>query len=211
MSETSPATVTLKGFLLRALLWLPLAFFFWILWRQLFVVPVTVLVDLLLTGIWPEQFYNVVQNGHELEAEVLMAIPEEQMRPGQGQPVVAIPVNPLIYGYGLPLFAGLVICTPLSHLTRTLQILVGWLVIALVQSWGSIWETFKTLHFQLGAEGAAVMAEVGIGPSPTALAYQFGYLIIPSVVPVILWLLLNRAYIESLVPQLGGLGGRGRA
>ncbi|MEM1092522.1 MAG: exosortase H-associated membrane protein [Pseudomonadota bacterium] len=211
MSDTSPATVTLKGFLLRALLWLPLAFFFWILWRQLFVVPVTVLVDLLLTGIWPEQFYNVVQNGHELEAEVLMAIPEDQMRQGQGQPVVAIPVNPLIYGYGLPLFAGLVICTPLSHLTRTLQILVGWLVIALVQSWGSIWETFKTLHFQLGAEGAAVMAEVGIGPSPTALAYQFGYLIIPSVVPVILWLLLNRAYIESLVPQLGGLGGRGRA
>ncbi len=210
MSEQETGTITLKGFLLRALLWLPLAFFFWVLWRQLFVVPVTVLVDLLLTGIWPEQFYNVVQNGHELEAEVLMAIPEEQMQQGQGQPVVVVPVNPLIYGYGLPLFAGLVICTPLSHLKRTLQILVGWLVIALVQSWGSIWETFKTLHFQLGAEGAAVMAEVGIGPSPTALAYQFGYLIIPSVVPVVLWLLLNRAYIESLVPQLGGLGGRGR-
>lgn len=208
MSEGAVAPVSIKAFLLRALLWLPLAFFFWILWRELFVAPVTLLVDLLLTGRWPEQFYAIVQNGHQLEAEVLMAVPEEAARQGQGRPVVAIPVNPLIYGYGLPLFAGLVICTPLSHAVRALQILLGWLVIALVQSWGSIWETFQTLHFQLGAEGAAVMTDVGIGPSITALAYQFGYLILPGVVPVILWLLVNRSYIESLVPQLGDLSSK---
>ncbi len=209
MTQSVATGASLKAFLLRAVLWLPLAFFFWVLWRQLFIAPVTLLVNQLLTGVWPEQFYAVIQTGHELEVQVLMAVPEETARLGQGRPVLGIPVNPLIYGYGLPLFAGLVICTPLSHAIRALQILLGWLVIALVQSWGSIWETFQTLHFQLGENGGAeVMAQIGVGASPTALAYQFGYLILPGVVPVIFWLMLNGRFIESLVPQLGGLNRR---
>ncbi|MFK7955842.1 MAG: exosortase H-associated membrane protein [Lysobacterales bacterium] len=207
--ELSAKGSSLKVFLLRAVLWLPLAFFFWILWRQLFVAPVTILVDGFLTGLWPEQFYAIIQIGHELEAQVLMAVPEEMARMGEGRPVLGLPVNPLIYGYGLPLFAGLVICTPLSHAVRALQILVGWLVIVLVQAWGSVWDIFQILHFQLGQSGGAdVMAEIGVGASATALAYQFGYLILPSVVPVIAWMVLNRRYIESLVPQLRGLSRR---
>jgi hypothetical protein len=39
----------------------------------------------------------------------------------------------------------------------------------------------------------------GIDPNTIALAYQFGYLILPAVVPVALWISLNRAFIESLV------------
>ena len=207
--EVSAQGSSLKGFLLRAVLWLPLAFFFWVLWRQLFVAPVTLLVDAFLTGVWPEQFYAIIQIGHELEAQVLMAVPEELAKMGEGRPVLGLPVNPLIYGYGLPLFAGLVICTPLSHGVRALQILIGWLVIVLVQAWGSVWDIFQILHFQLGQSGGAeVMTEIGVGASTTALAYQFGYLIMPSVVPVVAWMVLNRRFIESLVPQLSGLSQR---
>jgi hypothetical protein len=45
-------------------------------------------------------------------------------------------------------------------------------------------------------------------PSAIALAYQFGYLILPAVVPVVLWIALNRAFIEQLVGWRGEPGGR---
>ena len=46
---------------------------------------------------------------------------------------------------------------------------------------------------------ANAITAAGIQPDPVALAYQFGYLILPAVTPIALWLGLNRDFIESLV------------
>lgn len=194
--------VSLKRFMLQALLWLPLAFFFWFLWAAAFVMPVGLATGWILTGLFPEQFHAVLQQGYMLEVEVLMALPPEMQRAGQGQPVVAIPVNPTLYGYGLPLLAGLVISTPLGIGRRALQIALGGLAIVAVQIWGSVWDTLQTLRFQLGAEGAAVIEQMGLSAEQIALAYQLGYLILPGVVPVVVWVLLNRRFIEGLMPAV---------
>lgn len=198
--------VSLRRFMLQALLWLPLAFFFWFLWAAAFVIPVAVVTDWILTGLYPGQFHDVLQQGYLLEVEVLMALPPEMQRAGQGQPVIAIPVNPTLYGYGLPLLAGLVISTPQSIGRRAAQIAVGALAIIAVQIWGSVWDTLQTLQFQLGAEGAAVIAQMGLSAEQIALAYQMGYLILPGVVPIIVWVLLNRPFIEGLMPATPGSG-----
>ena len=39
----------------------------------------------------------------------------------------------------------------------------------------------------------------GVSPDAVALAYQFGFLILPAVLPAALWIGLNRAFIERLV------------
>ncbi len=193
---------SLNTFMLLALLWLPLSFFFWFLWAGLLVAPAGLAAEALLTGLWPEHFHALAQQGFQFEIEVLVQLPAELERLGQGQPVVAIPVNPMIYGYGLPLLAGLVASTPAGGWARLAQLLIGYCAIIGVQVWGVAWETFKTLQFALGDAGTATMAAIGIGPNATALAYQFGYLILPAVTPAALWILMNRRFIEALVPAL---------
>lgn len=197
-----PDRTSLKSFMLLALLWLPLSFFFWFLWAGLLVAPAGLAAEALLTGLWPEHFHALTQLGFRFEIEALIELPAELERLGQGRPVVAIPVNPMIYGYGLPLLAGLVASTPVSGWARLAQLLVGYLAITLVQVWGVVWETFLTLSFQLEEAATATMEAIGIGPTETALAYQFGYLILPGVTPAALWILMNRRFIEALVPAL---------
>ena len=83
---------------------------------------------------------------------------------------------------------------------RAVQLVAGYLAVMLVQTWGSVFETLKTLHFQLGEEGRNTLQAIGVSPDAIALGYQFGYLILPGVVPIALWILMNRRFIEGLVP-----------
>ena len=45
-----------------------------------------------------------------------------------------------------------------------------------------------------------VISAIGLSPEQIALAYQTGYLILPGVVPVVVWVLLNQRFIEGLMP-----------
>ena len=89
--------------------------------------------------------------------------------------------------------------TPLTIRRRLFHFAVAFAVIWMAQSLGIIAETFKMLAFDSGASGANAVTSAGIAPNTIALAYQFGYLILPAVVPVALWIGLNRPFIESLV------------
>jgi hypothetical protein len=57
----------------------------------------------------------------------------------------------------------------------------------------------KTLAFDAGQEGAAAIAGAGLSAPVIALAYQFSFLIVPAVVPAVLWIGLNRDFIQGLV------------
>lgn len=183
---------SLKGFLLAVLLWLPLAFFVWFYVAGVLVLPVELLLGALLDGLFGPLFEGVERRGYVLEVGVFVLLPE-------GRAVAEVPINPMIYGYGLPLVAGLAVATPLSAARRALILLVVAAAVILVQSWGAFWELFRTLAFDLGPPGAAVVADAGLGAELIALCYQFGYLVLPAVVPVALWVLMNRPFIESLV------------
>src|SRR5690606_17293092 len=93
-------------------------------------------------------------------------------------------LNPMVYGYALPLFGGLLMATPLSGARRALQLALALLVIWATQAFGIVAESLKALAFDSGAEGAAAVAGAGLAPNAIAFAYQFGYLILPAVVPV---------------------------
>ena len=86
--------------------------------------------------------------------------------------------------------------------TRLTQLAIGYVTILAVQSWGCFWETFRTLAFDL-EHGGPVVNAIGIPPTLIALCYQFGYLILPAVVPIVLWIALNRPFIESLIAGSG--------
>src|SRR5215831_4973957 len=126
----------LKRFLLSALLWLPLMFFLWFWFAAPLAWPVIQLAKLALLKGWPQLFTAVSQGADLLDAQgrvlghpgYLMQLSSSVMvnvAPA-GQPahfgLIEPTVNQMIYGYSLPLFAGLVMATPLSSRQRLAQL-----------------------------------------------------------------------------------------
>ena len=132
----------------------------------------------------------------QLSSGVLVnaAAPGEAARFGFLEPVV----NPMIYGYSLPLLTGLVLATPLTRRQRVKQLAIGIPLIWLAQAFGVIAESLKSLGMDAGPEGAAAVVRAGLSLELIALCYQFGYLILPALVPAALWIVGNRAFIETL-------------
>ncbi len=138
--------------------------------------------------------------------------PGGQLMTGYLEPTV----HPLLYGYSLPLFFGLCLATPQEEGRRWGQLMLGCLAIWLAQAFGIAADALKVLALSAGPEAAAAVQEVGLNVDVIALCYQFGYLILPTVVPAALWLALNRPFIEALTGRKfgepgGGSAGRNRA
>ena len=216
----------IREFALKAVLWLPLAFVVWFWFASFWVWPAMLLAKQALLGVWGDLFSAVTLGGDILDAggrviaraghlvqlstTVMVNVPAGPDGQG-GVGVIEPTINPMVYAYSLPLFAGLAMATPLTTRRRLLQFAVALAVIWLSQAFGIVAESLKTLAFDVGSEGAAAVARAGLAPNAIALAYQFGYLILPAVVPVALWIGLNRAFIEELVRREGEPrdGGRG--
>lgn len=189
----------IKEMLLSALLWLPLCFFLWFYLASPIIFPVSTLAGWVMTGLFPDLILELKQFGYVLEVTTRIGAELGPEAGRSGTPVVALDINPMIYAYGLPLLAGLVMATPVSPGRRALQIGVGYLVLLPVQVWGVCWEILKILAFDIGSRGAEAVAAVGLNANAIALCYQFGYLILPAVTPVVVWILLNRPFLEVLV------------
>jgi hypothetical protein len=206
----------LRALAVQAALWLPLAFVVWFALGPLLLRPALWLARPVLLGHWGALFSSLTLGGDVLDAggrvvghaaylvqlgtTVQVTIPPGPGGAG-GVGVLEPVLNPMVYGYALPLFAGLAFATPLATRRRWGQIALAFAVIWLCQAFGIVAESLKTLAFDSGPEGAAAIARSGPGAAAIAIAYQFGYLILPAVAPVALWIGLNRDFVDGLVRQ----------
>jgi len=184
-----------KEMFLLAALYLPLGFFLWFSFASALMWLPARIVGLALTGLYPELFERVVQLGFKLEIQT--AIRMERMVEGKVA-LLNTAVNPMIYAWGMALLFGLIMATPMSARRRMLQLLVSYLVLSLVIVWGVFWETWTDLAFRMGPEAAAAVAGAGMSPTLIALCYQLGYLMLPAVVPLAIWILMNRPFLERV-------------
>jgi hypothetical protein len=53
------------------------------------------------------------------------------------------------------------------------------------------------LAFDFGADAHQLVMDAGVSDELIALCYQLGVLILPPLVPVVIWVLANRALIEQ--------------
>jgi len=213
----------IREFAIKAALWLPLSFVIWFGMGPLWVLPPTWLARTALLRFWPELFTALVQGGDLLDTggrviahagylltlttSIMVSVPAGPNGPG-GVGLLEPTLNPMVYAYSLPLFAGLAMATPLTASRRLLQLLIAFVVIWIAQAFGVVCESLKFVAFDAGPPGAAAIAKAGLVPNAIALAYQFGYLILPAVTPAALWIGLNRAFIERLVARDGEPGSR---
>ena len=218
-------TRPLRRLVLAAALWLPAMFFVWVYWSSVFALPATSLARTVLDNGYEHIFQATylgfprarvapdaglpVQPGTPMDGAtarddhiVVLRFAEGAMPPAMlaekrqtgAEPLAS--VNSMIYGYGLAVIWGLVLATPLPARRRWLQMAAGWGVIVLVQAFGVVTAALSNALTFLGADS---LRAHGLNPELVAGLYQFGYLILPAVVPVVLWMLMNRRFIESLV------------
>ncbi len=187
----------IKELLVSAVLYLPLCFFIWFYAAPLLILPAKWLASWALQMWQADLFNGISQQQFMFQVETLI-FPQSQLGESSKLAVLDVTVNPLKYGYGLALFVGLVISVPdLKLKTRFLQIVAGYVLISLIQANGVFWETCKSLLFSGGDAFQAINA-TGISHDLVAAMYQLSSLILPAVLPIVAWVLLNRRFIEEI-------------
>jgi hypothetical protein len=189
----------IKDLLISSVLFLPLCFFLWFYASSLLVIPVKYLLQFILSVWQPDLFNAVTQHQYLLNIETLI-FPETTFA-GQGDKlaVLDVTVNPMLYGYGLAVITGLVVSIPeLEKSKRIIQIFFGYVVIICIQTFGAFWEMVKHLIFEAGPDAKQAILDTGLGPNIIALMYQMSYLIIPAVVPVAYWIIMNNKFISEI-------------
>lgn len=189
----------IKHLFVSSALYLPLCFFVWFFAAGVLVLPCKWLLDAALQWWQSDLFSDVSQRYYWLTVETLI-FPSQSV---QGQEdrlaLLDVTVNPMIYGYGLALFSGLTLSTPTLHWSqRVWQILLAYGLVVLIQSFGCFWQTIKILMLEAGDDAQKAILDTGMGPDWVAGMYQLSYLILPAILPVVLWILLNRKFIEAL-------------
>ncbi|WP_376697013.1 exosortase H-associated membrane protein [Wenzhouxiangella sp. EGI_FJ10305] len=195
-AEATSSGNPIKEMFLLAALYLPLGFFLWFFMASGLMFPTSRLVEWLLTGFYPDVFERVVQLGFRFEVQTAVILPQQV----EGRTAALnLDINPMIYAWGLALLFGLVMATPMRGLRRLLQLIVGFVIVTLVTSWGVFWEVWRDMAFLMGPEAATAVQSSNLSATAIALCYQLGYLMFPGVIPIAAWILMNRPFIEQLV------------
>ena len=186
----------IKEMFLLAALYLPMGFFLWFFFASALMYIPARITEFIMTTFSPEVFERIVQLQFKFEIQTSI----QMARQVEGQiALLNAFINPMIYAWGMALLFGLIMATPLTIKRRLLQMLIGYFVVSAVVVWGVFWETWKDLAFRLGPEAAAMVAQSSLEPNMIALFYQLGYLMLPAVVPVACWILMNRPFLEEVV------------
>jgi hypothetical protein len=186
----------LTRFVVAALAWLPVTFGAWYLLAPVLLWPVRLLVEF-VASVGLRDLVRAIESAGRSLTFVTTLKPGE----GVGAGVVSVDVNMLVYAFGMPLFAALTLAAREASWWRTLAI--GYAVIVPFVAWGVLADFLKGIAI---VAPAAIASQTGFsGPQREAIAfaYQFGTLILPAVVPAVLWVLLHRAFLERLRRRAG--------
>jgi hypothetical protein len=196
MPSTLSTPDPLRRFILRVFVWLPVCFGLWYFSSVLFAVPLEYLLHAWLPTLVPTLIEAIQQQGNHLFVITkVMSSPSPAMQAPAGQ--IVFELNPLQYGYAIPLYSALVLAAPGSDARRLMRWLIGLAVLTFTQLFGLTAETLKILAIQLGDDPITRLAFDSLDRELIALAYQFGFLILPSVVPILIWGVQFREFLQA--------------
>lgn len=186
----------LSELLILAFLWMLFGFMLWYYLSAFHGTPIRLLANEILSRVLGSEFLGIIPNpDHHYLFQVETKIPFQF--PDGSLEALGFIVNPLVYGFGLPLLFGLVMASGVSLPRKAVTLLIGYVCIMLVQVWGVVWQSLKMLAFNFGPDAHQVVIDAGISDEVIALCYQLGVLIFPPLVPIVLWVLANWQLIEQ--------------
>ena len=194
---------TLKGFFVSALLWLMVALAVWYPLRHWLVLPPAWLAGKTMATAFPGWVTGVQLDGNTQVLLTTLRVWSADNRLGD----LAPEVNGLVYAYGAPLLAALLLASRPRRWWWKLP--AGLLVLVPFQAWGIC---FTWLLQVAVVAGEHTRSQTRFGPWETnlvAAGYQFGFLILPTLVPVLLWLAFDRRILAGAMIE-GALAAQSR-
>jgi len=185
---------SLPRFVLRVVAWLPLTFAVWYLAAPLLVWPVALLTELITRSTF-DWVKNVEQMG-SLVTFVTSLKPDGAANPSGVKAVLSVESNVLLFSFGLPMLAALVLAAREPH--RVWMLLIGYAVLVPFQTFSVVADFLKNAAI---LAGPAVASQTNLNAwqrEVIAFCYQFGTLILPTVAPAIVWVLMHRRFLERL-------------
>jgi hypothetical protein len=182
----------LARFVLWVIAWLPITFAVWYVAAPLLMWPTTWVVRAVVAPAFPDLVASVAQS----RAIIVFASTLHPGTAGALAGAIDVEVNALVYALGMPLFAALTLAARQPRRARTLAI--GYAVSVPVVAWGVIAEFLQ--HVAI-ASGPVLAAQTGFSAPQRemiAFAYQLGTLILPTVVPAVLWVVTHREFLLAM-------------
>jgi hypothetical protein len=186
----------LLRFVLIVFAWLPLMFALWYFAAPILIFPVKLLAQAFTQLAFGDLVKQILMESRDL---VFMT----SLRPGEAMSsnaVVSIEVNALLYSFGLPMLAALILAAREKGGWK--KLLIGYFIIVPFITWGVTADFLKNINFSAGPFVAAQVGFSSLQREIVAFSYQFGTLILPTVVPAIVWVLTHRRFLERLRGQM---------
>ena len=101
----------------------------------------------------------------------------------------------LLYSFGMPMLAALILAARAPTWKR--HLLVGYLVLVPFIAWGGLADFLKNIAITAGPQVASQTGFSAGEREVIAFAFQFGSLILPAIVPAIVWVLMHRRFLDS--------------
>ncbi len=186
---------TLIGrFLLLAIVWLAVLLPLWYWAAQWLATPSIWLAGTVMKSFfpWVESFEQVGVKGvlHTL-VQVRMQGPRGDIF-GELAPEVSYPT----YGYGLVLLWAMLLASRTER--WWLKGLIGSVLLIPAQAWGICFQWLRDVVLLSGQSGAAYLQYSMWFKNAVAYGYQFGFLMLTPVAPIMLWLLFNKRFVAAL-------------
>ena len=193
-ARTAPgprATPRLSAFVLAVLAWLPVTFAVWYFGAPVLLWPPALVIEAVARA----AFARIVTGVEQAGATVSFAT---SLRPGTGltDAFVSVDVNLLLYSFGMPMLAALILAARAPTWKR--HLLVGYLVLVPFIAWGGLADFLKNIAITAGPQVASQTGFSAGEREVIAFAFQFGSLILPAIVPAIVWVLMHRRFLERL-------------
>ena len=195
--QTSP----LLFFVLKVFLFLPLCYWGWYSLAELTTALAVYCAEPLLQSLFPALIVGIEQTAYLVEVIAEVTVPAQDVPQGMVAEL-PIPVNPLIYSYGLPLALALILASPLNFARTLGSVIFSIVVFLLIQIWGICFESLKVLFLQTPVELLGQISIANWQLDMIALGYQLGTLILPAVTPIIIWVWFYRDFISRFTPAL---------
>jgi hypothetical protein len=185
---------SLPRFVLRVVAWLPLTFAVWYLAAPLLAWPVALLAELITRSTF--DWVKSVEQVGPLVTFVTSLKPDEGANPAGVKAVLSVESNVLLFSFGLPMLAALILAAQEPH--RVWMLLIGYAVLLPFQTFSVVADFLKNAAILAGPAVASQTRLNAWQREVIAFCYQFGTLILPTVAPAIAWVLMHRRFLERL-------------
>ena len=186
---------TLIGrFLLLSILWLIVLLPLWYVLARWFAAPA-----IWLAGTVMKACFSWVEGWHQDGVTaVLHTLVQVRMKGPQGDVLgeLAPEASYPTYGYGLVLLWAMLLASRTER--WWLKGLIGSLILIPVQAWGIGFQWLRDVVLLSGPYGAAYLKYSPLAANAIAYGYQFGFLMLPPVTPILLWLAFNKRFVAAL-------------